>query len=86
MSREVRHKIFSSFCGRGGQIFQKCAPVHSKIKQFFYNVALRALVSYIIYKNFEKEVMNINIRAEKCSGQSRYSCYSSYATVCLGKL
>lgn len=30
----------------------KCAPVHSKI---------------ITYKNFEKEVMNINMRAEKCT-------------------
>jgi len=27
-----------------------------------------------------KGVININTRAEKCSGQSRYSHYGSYAT------
>ena len=33
------------------------------------------------FSNLLKEVMNINFRPKKCSGQSRYGRYGSYATV-----
>ena len=93
MSCHTKHGVkFSEVSVAAVKFSKSVQPYIAKIKLLFIprvyltmhvsntislsNVASRRLLSYKLLKR----VMNINIRAEKCSGQSRYSRYGSYAT------